>query len=144
MFPLWFLNLILCIGLCVFSGFSFAQDVPLRRVEIDSALDGDGKALGDIDGDGLADIIVAGEQLAWYRAPGWAKTIVAGGVDFGTEIQVGDIDNDGDLDILAPDTLKKENVLWFENPRPPRAACHGTVAETRHRNSCGRGRSASP
>jgi hypothetical protein len=45
-------------------------------------------------------------------------------------MQVGDIDNDGDLDVVVPDGPDAINVLWFENPRPegdPRNA-----AWTRH------------
>jgi hypothetical protein len=95
-----------------------AQEVAFRRVDVDRAFHGDGKALGDIDGAGLLDILVGGQKLVWYRAPGWARTILAEGIDFGTDIQVGDVDSDGDLDVIAPDSLDRENVLWFENPRP--------------------------
>jgi hypothetical protein len=113
-------SLVVSIGLCLATVPSFGEGVPFRRVEIDRAFTGDGKALGKIDSDALIDIIVGGKKLVWYRAPSWVKTTIASGVDFGTAIQVGDVDNDGDLDIIAPDSLPRSNVLWFENPRPRR------------------------
>lgn len=127
-------GLALSIGLCLFAVTSFGEDFSFRKVRIDRDFTGDGKALGTIDDDMLIDIIVGGKKLVWYRAPSWTKTTIASGVDFGTTIQVGDIDNDGDLDVIAPDSLARDNVLWFENPSPqrypPTAAWHKHVIGT--------------
>ncbi len=123
-------GLALSTGLWLVAMPSFGENLSFRRVEIDPAFTGDGKALGSIDGDTLIDIIVGGKRLMWYRAPWWTKTTIANGVDFGTAIQVGDVDNDGDLDVIAPDSLARDNVLWFENPGPQRYS--STAAWKKH------------
>ncbi|MBI3281379.1 MAG: VCBS repeat-containing protein [Acidobacteria bacterium] len=74
------------------------------------------KTVGDLNGDGLPDILAAsdaGGGLWWYRAPNWSKARIDTGA-FTTDIQVGDIDADGDLDIIIPKT--GTGVVWYENP----------------------------
>src|SRR3989344_4224642 len=98
-----------------------ATSTPLTYQVIDNNLLGwrDAKSVGDIDGDGFADVIIRGSALQWYKYPTWTKTVIATPLDqFTTDMQVGDIDNDGDLDIIVPDGNGTNNVLWFENPRP--------------------------
>lgn len=89
------------------------------------------KTIGDLNGDGLPDIIAAGagttnNGLFWYQNPSWTKhTIVPDGAavgGFSTDMQVGDIDGDGDLDIVIPEANSAGGIgrflRWYENPGP--------------------------
>src|SRR5687768_6290349 len=75
--------------------------VPFTHVIVDASnpLDPHNKAMGDIDGDGFVDLLAgssAGQGLHWYAHPTWSKNQIAAG-SFTTDMQVGDIDRDGDL-----------------------------------------------
>jgi type 1 glutamine amidotransferase len=94
-----------------------AEDIPFVRTVIAPAgpLCPCGKALGDLDGDGRLDAIVAGSDgpLVWYAYPDWTESVIAdqGYVTQGG-LAVGDLDRDGDLDVTV-------GTAWFENPRLP-------------------------
>lgn len=86
-----------------------------------------GKALGDINGDGMPDVIIAeGEfspgAFAWYKYPNWEKydihAVAFSEMDYVPDCQVADMDNDGDLDIIVPNSHNSANksLWWFENP----------------------------
>lgn len=70
------------------------------------------KMLGDVDGDGLLDVVVGGADgpLVWYRYPKWTKTEIAAGGWRGVKGVIGDVDADGDADIVMGGTV------WFRNP----------------------------
>ncbi|MDH3580968.1 MAG: VCBS repeat-containing protein [Hyphomicrobiales bacterium] len=97
------------------------QTIIFDRIEIAEQA-GDIKLVGDIDRDELLDLILGGspgEPLTWWRWPDLHPTQIATArVEFTTDGLLADIDGDGDLDIVTPDGDKKDNLLWFENPRP--------------------------
>jgi hypothetical protein len=76
------------------------------------------KATGDINGDGFVDLIVAGTrgELIWYEYPNWTRHSVSAGDDgWSTDAEVGDMDRDGDMDIVISDWYTHKRLVWFEN-----------------------------
>lgn len=101
-----------------------------RHVVIDPAPPGgadcctDVCATGDLDGDGLPDLVVGGQHatgaaLAWYRAPAWDKLPLGDG-EFTTDMQVADLDGDNRNDIVVGDLDR--GLVWLRNPDAPGGA----------------------
>jgi hypothetical protein len=76
------------------------------------------KTLGDIDGDGLLDALAAsssGGGMFWYEYPEWTKHPIRASGSWTTDMQTADIDDDGDPDVVIPNS---SGLQWYENPRP--------------------------
>jgi hypothetical protein len=100
------------------------EDAPplrFRRAVIDP--EGGGQlssdvAAGDLDGDGLPDVVVAGlERLLWYRNPAWTPSAIAEGrIGAGAETHVRDVDGDGRPDVVTGvDEQGGRRTVWYEN-----------------------------
>ena len=80
-------------------------------------------ALGDLDKDGRVDIVASSYESAnkvfWYRnedgAGNFSDTInIDSGARGASDVKLGDIDGDGDLDIVAANRYNND-LLWYEN-----------------------------
>jgi len=79
------------------------------------------KAVGDINGDGIAEVIVAssnGGALVWYERPDWKRHVIAPEGKWSCYAQIADMDNDGFQDILISDWYGNNRMEWYENPMP--------------------------
>jgi hypothetical protein len=100
---------------------SHAQ-IPFQHFVIDDhpPSNQESKTVGDINGDGFADVITSSSSkggMVWYEYPKWDKHTIDPGGSFTTDMQAADIDRDGDSDVVVPQSDSKE-VRWYENPRP--------------------------
>jgi len=68
------------------------------------------KNIAKLDADNLPDLIVSGSQgpVVWYQAPGWTKRTIAPTASSESGSDVGDIDLDGDIDVVV-------GKVWYEN-----------------------------
>ncbi len=120
--------IILSITLLIFAAGSVSEFDPsiiFTSETIDPQGNGDAKALADIDGDGTMNPILGGSNLGWYSTDSiWSFHEIASNppfIEFSTDMQAADIDNDGDPDVIVGNAGGTNNLIWFENPRinPP-------------------------
>ncbi|MBW2256991.1 MAG: VCBS repeat-containing protein [Deltaproteobacteria bacterium] len=99
---------------------AFSQPLTFEHHIIDPANPSDPhcKTLGDIDGDGFLDALAAsssGGGMYWYEYPSWTKHPIRASGSWTTDMQTADIDDDGDPDVVIPNS---SGLQWYENPRP--------------------------
>jgi len=86
--------------------------------------------IGDVNGDGRADLVVSCEQAAADRSgvfwleggrlsePAWKAHDIAGPAGEKYDlVELLDLDADGDLDVLTCEERDNLGVIWYENPR---------------------------
>jgi hypothetical protein len=94
--------------------------------DIDNSLYGAvGLAIVDIDGDDTLDVVAAGynsNDIRWYKNEGgtpihWHQYIIDDDYEGAEGLIVGDIDADGDSDVVVTGTIV-DQLAWFENKLP--------------------------
>lgn len=96
--------------------FASAVDVPNNNQRVDYAV------TGDIDGDGLTDILTASSadnNISWHRNTGGSPAFfpeftVSNEVETPTQVVAVDLDGDGHTDVVAA-SLAEDAVVWLQN-----------------------------
>jgi hypothetical protein len=77
-------------------------------------------AIGDMDGDGIRDIVIGSELsigVVWYHSPTWTRYVIGDG-SFTTDGETGDVDGDGDIDVVIS-CISRSQIEWWENLGDP-------------------------
>lgn len=65
---------------------------------------------------------LAGPTLFWYENPGWERHAISSIPHLDIGCALGDIDDDGRVDVLAGQGIHYNRVFWFEQPTDPRSS----------------------
>ncbi len=114
------------------TAFQFLSEPKFEAQEIDAAVAiGYGMAIGDVDGDGKEDILLADKkQIVWYRNGAWEKHIIAENLTASDNVCIAarDLDGDGKVEIAVgaqwnpgetSDTTKSGAVFYLVRPADP-------------------------
>ena len=120
---------VICFAASCFVGEDRAEaQLSFQQLLVDSAGPQDiwGKTVGDLNQDGLPDLIAGGQAgggLVWYENPTWTKRTIAAGGSFSTDHEVCDVDGDGDNDVVS----LSSSLSWYEAPTWAEHVISGTT-----------------